>query len=309
MPATNGSYAVSMACNLCGAQEPEWIKEYREQADWSSRFRVVKCGKCDLVYTDPRPSDDQLLVRSPAYQEMRRQMKRDLEASLIGRLGIKMMKNARKPPVNGPGKVLDIGCSWGDYLGRLRTLGWEPYGIELDEEAAQAARDSYQVQVTVGTAEDKLRDYSDDSFDLVTLWHVLEHLNDPSLVLRESCRVLKPGGMLALEVPNFDSAWSHLLGEDWFPLELPFHLFHFSPRTLRRMLSKAGFGVTRIAGEPGPAQTVWSLHMVWNRMRGTMWNGRLLWSPTGTLLLYPIEIITAQLGRSNHMQAFAVKAA
>lgn len=297
----------SVACNLCGVQEPAWTRTIPDPADRDMAYRLVKCKRCGLVYFNPRPGETEILARSPGYQAMIRHMTDDLLASRVGRLGLRMMRQARTLPGVAPGRVLDIGCSSGDYLARMRDLGWQAQGIELDAEAARHARETHSLEVVAGRAEERLRDYADASFDLVTMWHVLEHLTDPSRVLAEVSRVLRPGGLLLLEVPNFASAWERLLGRYWYTLEPPFHLYHFSPATLRRLLRQAGLHVTRVSGEPEPAQTLWSLHLLWLRLRGRRWDGRLLWSPTGAVLLYPLELLLARFGRSNHMRALATK--
>lgn len=296
-----------MGCNLCGARELAWSRQVYDYADPSATFRLVKCGRCGLVYLDPLPAEAELLARSPGYQAMIQHMMQDLLHSRVGRLGLRLMKESRTPPTARRGCALDIGCSWGDYLVRLRDLGWEVRGIEMDEQAARHVRDAHGIAVLAGRAEERLRDVADDSIDLVTMWHVLEHVSDPALVLKEVRRVLKPGGMLLLEVPNVASAWARLLGREWYPLEPPYHLYHFSPRTLRRMLGESGLRVSWVRGEPEPTQTIWSAHMLWHRLRGTRWNGRLPWSPTGVVLLYPVELLLACLGYGNHMRAVAVK--
>jgi SAM-dependent methyltransferase len=133
-------------------------------------------------------------------------------------------------------------------------------------------------------------------------------VGDPTLVLEQVKRVLKPGGSLILEVPNYRSLWSTLLRDYWFPLEYPYHQFHFTPSSLRRVLLRSGFADPRIQCRPAPAETTWSFHMLWHRITGKKWNRRLLWTPPGVLALYPIELLLASLGRSNHVKAVTAKA-
>jgi putative addiction module CopG family antidote len=106
--------------------------------------------------------------------------------------------------------VLDIGCGSGFYLAALREAGWDGEGIEPGETAAQFARKHCGLPVHNSNAEEALAACRDGSFDLVTMWHVLEHLPDPAKVLAEVRRILRPGGTLMLEVPNFSSIWSVL---------------------------------------------------------------------------------------------------
>jgi 2-polyprenyl-3-methyl-5-hydroxy-6-metoxy-1,4-benzoquinol methylase len=299
----------SVPCNLCGAQTHELMKVVHERRyGMSAAFRIVRCLHCGLLYLNPRPNEQEMLAYyPPEYQAAMRQVLQDVRQSRIGRIGLRMMRHVRKPPLAKVGSALDIGCSSGDYLAYLQTLGWEVYGIELDEEAARYAREHFGIPVSVGTAERALSAFPDESLDVVTMWHVLEHLFDPSSVLAQVHRVLRPGGILMLEMPNSDSLWASILGEYWFPLEIPRHLYHFTPPTLRAMLTKTGFRLTRLVGVPAPIEIIWSLSTLWDRWRRTALEGRLVWSPTGVVLLYPIEVLLARFLHSTFMQVVAEK--
>jgi 2-polyprenyl-3-methyl-5-hydroxy-6-metoxy-1,4-benzoquinol methylase len=298
-----------VGCNLCGDTVVNRRVTYRYHADPRISYQLVRCRRCELVYVNPRPEHAEVLSCSHTYQVLLRDMRQKLQASRLGRLGIRMMRRARTP--EGPTyarSILDIGCATGEYLAYLRDAGWKVSGIEMDPQAAAHAREALGLPVATGTAETALKHLSLHAYDVVTMWHVLEHLNDPHRVLLEIRRVLKPGGTLLLEVPNLESIWSVLLGESWFPIEYPYHRYHFTPRTLRRMLTSTGFTVQSLQGQPAPAETTWSFQMRWNRILKQAWDGRLLWSPTGIVTLYPLEVLLAWLGRTNHMRATATPA-
>ena len=299
----------SVPCNLCGSQADELVRVVHERRyGMSATFRIVRCLHCGLLYLNPRPNEQEMLAYyPPEYQVAMRQVLQEVRRSRIGRIGLRVMRRVRKPPLEKVGRVLDIGCSSGDYLAYLRTLGWEVYGVELDEEAARYARENFGIDVRAGAAEHTLKEFPDESFDVVTMWHVLEHLFDPSSVLAEVHRILRPGGILMLEMPNFRSLWASLLGEFWFPLEIPRHLSHFTPPTLRAILTKTGFRLVRLVGVAAPIEIIWSLSTLWNRWRRTASEGRLVWSPAGVVLLYPIELLLARFLRSTFMQAVAEK--
>ncbi|MBC8263644.1 MAG: class I SAM-dependent methyltransferase [Anaerolineales bacterium] len=299
----------SVTCNLCGAQACELVRVVGEQRySVGARFRIVRCMHCGLMYLNPRPGEQEMLAYyPPEYQAAMRQVLQEVRQSRIGRMGLRIMRRVRKPPLAEVGSILDIGCASGDYLAYLCSLGWKVYGIELDEGAARYARERFGIDVRAGTAEHTLNEFPDMSFDVVTMWHVLEHLFDPSLVLAQVHRVLRPSGILMLEMPNFDSLWASVLGECWFPLEIPRHLYHFTPPTLRAILAKTGFRLTRLTGVPAPIEIIWSLSALWNRWRRTPADGRLIWSPTGVVLLYPVELLLAHFQRSTFMQAVAEK--
>src|SRR5207245_1005319 len=123
------------------------------------------------------------------------------------------------PSVNG-GRLLDVGCGSGDYLVRMRALGWDVAGLEPDHAAASQAR-RRDLAVEVGTAE--TADFPAESFDAITLSHVIEHLHDPHVALERCARWLKPHGVLWLATPDLDSAGQRRYGRDWLALDPPRH--------------------------------------------------------------------------------------
>ena len=141
-----------------------------------------------------------------------------------------------------PGTVLDIGCGRGLLLNKLKERGWDPHGTELSEEAAAYARDHLHLPVVTTTLEDA--HFEGNSYDLVILWHVLEHVPDPRGTLNEVGRILRPGGTLLVAVPNFGSLEARTCRPGWFHLDVPRHLTHFTFRSLRDALSEAGLQVS-----------------------------------------------------------------
>jgi len=141
------------------------------------------------------------------------------------------------------GKLLDVGCGRGNFLAAMTKLGFSVYGTELTDASAARSRRKFPDRVFTGDV--TALKLEDSSFHKVTLWHVVEHLRDPALVLREVWRILKPGGRVVLAQPNIESLQAAIGGPKWFHLDTPRHLFHFSPRSLRHLLREAGFTVIR----------------------------------------------------------------
>lgn len=141
-------------------------------------------------------------------------------------------------PARPGGRLLDIGCGSGEWLAKMRGLGWEVRGLDFDAEAvAVAARRG--LAVDHGSLE--AMHYADESFDAITLNHVIEHLPDPLMTLVECYRILKPGGHLMVATPNSDSLGHLLFKKAWRGLETPRHLHLFNSKSMRASLKRAGF--------------------------------------------------------------------
>ena len=145
-----------------------------------------------------------------------------------------------------PGRLLDIGCSAGFFLDEARRAGWSVSGLEKSADTAALARALHDVDVTVGTLgqDDSL---PSASFDVVTLWDVIEHVPEPLATLRRAHNLLSRDGVIAIQTPNIGGLFprmSYLVARrlDYWPHpEPPGHLFQFSTRTLDRLLCMAGF--------------------------------------------------------------------
>jgi 2-polyprenyl-3-methyl-5-hydroxy-6-metoxy-1,4-benzoquinol methylase len=153
-----------------------------------------------------------------------------------------------------PGRVLDVGCGTGGYLRTWQRLGWIVEGIEPAANAARIAASRLQARVHVGTIDEVA--LADESYDLVTMCHSLEHVPSPRAALQRVFDALRPGGRLVVMVPNFASWERRVFGKEWFGLEVPRHLFHFEPATLRSALESAGLRVLEIGGTANPGTLV-----------------------------------------------------
>ncbi len=154
-----------------------------------------------------------------------------------------------QPPPPPPGRLLDVGCGGGAYGASLIRLGWQVDGVEPDPEAAALARkQGVRVQST-GVEEAIL---PESHYDVITLWHALEHLDSPVAALRRLRGALREDGLLIVEVPNRAGWGARVLGPFWYHWDLPRHRVHFTPKSLRLALEKAGFQVQRLEHIPNP---------------------------------------------------------
>jgi 2-polyprenyl-3-methyl-5-hydroxy-6-metoxy-1,4-benzoquinol methylase len=203
-------------------------------------FRVAYCYSCNLHITLPTPSDSEIGKYYPAgYYGTGRRFTGIVEWLL------NHLHNYRAYQIEQhcrPGKVLDIGCGRGLLLNKLRQRGWEPLGTELSEDAAAYARDHLHLPVLTKPLEEL--NLPSNEYDLVILWHVLEHVRSPRALLLEIKRILKPGGTLLVAVPNFGSWEARWSRDKWFHLDVPRHLNHFTTRTLGRLLDEVGVPIT-----------------------------------------------------------------
>ncbi|NJM05091.1 class I SAM-dependent methyltransferase [Candidatus Gracilibacteria bacterium] len=143
-----------------------------------------------------------------------------------------------------PGRILDVGCATGIFLDGMRRLGWQVQGIEPTHSAAQYARTRFALDVFEGRLEDA--QLPSGSFDAITLWDVLEHVHEPRPILAELARLLRPGGLLVLSLPNPDSLEAAFFGPHWLGWDLPRHLNLFRPLQLRHHLAQHGMPVAKI---------------------------------------------------------------
>lgn len=147
-------------------------------------------------------------------------------------------------------KVLDVGCGAGQLAGGLSRRGFAAAGIDTSKAAIAAAKKKFpNTDFRVGRIEGAV--FPQSSFDAVTLFHVLEHVAKPLPILGAIRKVLKPGGVFLLRVPNIASFEARLAGRKWFHFDYPYHVLHYSPKALTRALERAGFSSIAIRHNPG----------------------------------------------------------
>jgi len=201
-------------------------------------FMVVRCQECGLCFTNPRPGPHSIGKFYPgdyvcyrrAEATRRRRKKRDPLARLL--------------PPQGQARLLDFGCGAGEFLCRMRDLGWNVTGLDFSEEVVARLRGELGLDALAGTLPHP--ELADESFEAVTMWQALEHVHRPLEVLCAARRLLTSGGKLLVAVPNIDSFPYQWFGTSWYALDVPRHLTHFTPPTLRLMLQRAGLEVEQI---------------------------------------------------------------
>ncbi len=153
------------------------------------------------------------------------------------------------------GKLLDVGCGNGEFLATMKELGWDTVGLETDERAATVARERFGLDVRTGTLDDV--GFPDDSFDVISLSHVIEHVHDPVALLTECHRILRPSGKLIILTPNTRSLGHRIFGAAWRGLEPPRHIHLFNRVTLRSAVERAGLRVATVRTVARMMQGIW----------------------------------------------------
>lgn len=198
-------------------------------------FRLVRCSACSLVWiADPPKTEEMALNYSQDYD-------RSVAAAGDSSPGRWRDRKRTLTQYKQSGAILDLGCSAGSFLKALGSKEWELYGIDMSSESARRAQAECGANVIVGDILDA--PFSASSFDVITCFHVLEHLYKPREVLSKVMEWLKPGGIFYMLVPNIDSAGAHIFRSYWYALELPRHVFHYSPKSLSTMTRSVGLDV------------------------------------------------------------------
>ena len=264
-------------CPICNATNHNIL--YQNQPDitfnsTSGVWNMYLCTQCHATFLNPRPTRESIHKAYQSYythierhdwikrfppiaQNLLIQLKNGFYASrygyylkpssLIGAWLIPLIpwleyrfeldiRQIGRPPKNG--RLLDVGCGNGDYLGTMQQLGWQVLGIEPDPKAA-AFGQTKGLEIQVGTLE--TIQLEPESFDVITLSHVIEHVHDPIQTLHKVLRLLKPGGRVWIATPNLDSFGHKKYRNAWRGLEIPRHLVMFSTRHLQQCLVEVGF--------------------------------------------------------------------
>jgi 2-polyprenyl-3-methyl-5-hydroxy-6-metoxy-1,4-benzoquinol methylase len=224
----------SVPCALCGSAQTFPLAV-------NDGLHVVRCGACSLVFVNPQPTaaaiESYYSAKELSAQASWSSYFQHTPAQIAGLWNERFADVARWINGRAP-RLLDIGCGWGDFLHFARSRGWPVSGFEFSESVARVAREKYGLPVRVGSLEEM--GFPARGFDLISMWHVLEHLREPRAALERIAALLAPGGLLVLEVPNLD----FLARKSWrYPMSRTLHLYHFSAATLVALVERAGFRV------------------------------------------------------------------
>ena len=207
-------------------------------------FELWRCAGCDFLFTQdpPTPEDagryyqgEEYISHSDNQKGLVNKLYHQARDFMLGRKYALVNKVAKGK------RLLDYGTGTGYFTDYMLRKGYEARGIEIDENARKYGREKFGI--IVDAPEALFDDFTSDAFDVISLWHVLEHLYDPIKYLNRFSEILSERGKLIIAVPNHRSTDAASYGADWAAYDVPRHLWHFSPATMRRMMKKAGFRV------------------------------------------------------------------
>jgi len=208
-------------------------------------FDLYKCGNCELVFVYPQPTQEflqeKIYSHKSGYQSNRARQDLSLDKE---RKRVKIIFDYFQS-VKSDGKILDVGCGNGQMLYWAKERGLKGAGVELNKRTADRAKE-YGFEVYNGFLKDA--PFQKNSFDFVFLGEIIEHVNEPRELIKESAKFLKTNGLIGITTPNIDCAWSKTtfwfykkFGIPWSSVTPPYHLFQFSPTNLDRLMKEEGF--------------------------------------------------------------------
>jgi SAM-dependent methyltransferase len=272
----------NVACPLCEAREERLLLEVSDSRV-DRPLRLVRCRRCGMGYLNSRPDPqsisrfypedygpyhhgERIVADSGRLASLRRLVVRyrcgippapqSWRARVLVALGAALLAPPRDSltclPYQGRGRLLEYGCGAGWLGQRLRDLGWDVTGMDFSAYAAAQAQRLFGLPVILGSLPHPA--VQEESFDVIVMGAVLEHVHRPHDVISAAARALRPGGYLVVAVPNLASWGFRTFQQSWWGLQLPIHLLHFTPTTLRRLLEAHGLEVGR---ESQPARGGW----------------------------------------------------
>jgi SAM-dependent methyltransferase len=241
----NQSEILPEKCQVCGGKD---LREFLQLRDFflsQEEFTLLKCLNCGLLHTTPRPAMEKVgsYYNSEDYtshNSTKLSLKNILYRQARNYALSRKLKMIAKYVL--PGKMLDIGSGTGEFLNFCKKSGWETMGVEPNKAVREFSISNYGLKIL--DSETSLRT-GNDSFDVISMWHVLEHLENPEEQFELNNGLLKENGLLVVALPNYESWDAQHYGKFWAAYDVPRHLFHFTEKSVLTLAQKTGFKVAQ----------------------------------------------------------------
>lgn len=228
------------SCDICGSSRRTPFLNRPDRVSGET-FQLVRCNECGLIYLRNRPALESIASYYPEDYECYTQTDGlgSTQESWHHRRAMNMKMGFIEKHAEKPGRLLDIGCGTGDFLVSARERGWQVKGIELVDRAAKIARERRDLDVKTGSIDDL--EIPPESYQLVTMWDVLEHLPSPRRALQMIHDLLENNGLLVFSIPNLKSFDRYLFGGSWIGWDVPRHLHLFDAKNIDQLCEISGF--------------------------------------------------------------------
>ena len=233
-------------CPVCGGGSHQKFLEAEDHNVSNDRFNIVECSDCSFRFTNPIPTEDTI---GEYYKSENYVSHSGTKKGFVNRVYHIVRSRAIKQKENLAAKyskekvILDIGCGTGDFLGYCKSQNWKTLGLEPDQSARKIALESNAIE-----AKDlsHLYEIESNTFDVISMWHVLEHVYNLNEDIEQYKKILKKEGVLIVAVPNCSSKDAEHYKSSWAAYDLPIHLYHFRPDNMKQLFSKHGMEVVEI---------------------------------------------------------------
>jgi SAM-dependent methyltransferase len=301
----------NVPCDFCGSEEYKTLFSGRDLLlGLPGLFTMVECSSCGLIRQNPQPTPDIIQFFYPSYYPSFT-IAVDDEISMIRKLErkyglIKMIKIVEK--FQKGGKLLDVGCSTGNFLSELaKRRIWDVEGVDPSQYAVSYAQKRFGLKVRCGFIEEI--DLPTETYDVVTMWDVLEHTYHPYFVIKKVNNLLKNGGYFIFSVPNMHSLDRYIFGKYWMGWDLPRHLYLFPDKVLDNMLRSAGFEIRKRYYNKGNYISIYdsTRFFISDKFPGLSFVHLFLGSIIVKSVMYPLLWIIGKMGLSWRVVVIAQK--
>lgn len=263
------------ACPVCDNETFTTFLECPDHFLSKEIFTIAKCEKCGFLFTNPRPEASELSAyyKSAEYISHSNSRKGLINTvyQLVRNYTISRKLNLIQSFLK-KGKLLDIGCATGEFLNYCKIRKWDVFGIEPDESSRQKGIENYSLEIK---DESHLDNLPPESFEIITMWHVLEHVPFLNERIDQLHKLLHPDGYLFIAVPNANSHDAKFYNSYWAAYDVPRHLYHFTIDTITRIFLKHDFDLVRTYPMKFDAYYVSMLSEKHIHLKNTFFNGLL----------------------------------